>query len=640
MQDVAEESHLRKAVLQSLGLAQRTLERLEVLAPHWPTAQTDDGVAPRDKISGEASILLLIAHRVSHEHADLRPPVAALAQTLGTLVRGESARTRLLRSARSGRFMVIPHIMLTLAGHPDREFDELLRRHGDHPPIVECAAFRIAESRWLRASAEGTSIAIDDLRPFSIFASDMDPLEMGRMDFYSVTHWLMYASNFGIEPVPRWVRDPSVELLDSAIAWQIATEDLDLLGELLMGATMLPTGWSDHCVAAWFVLTATWEEFGFLPSPSFQAKDFQALTDEAKEAYAIAHTYHTQFVFGMLAALLLQNRPAEAGRRAYYPGPVAMSDLAGACSEAAMRGAAFAGDWTGSTARQVPSSGRGPDATWALLSAIACKGKSRWPFWMQVMESRMPEPKRSRVVLDALLISSVHDYDLDSIAKLLDLAIGQSEVPSSALLHTLRWLTRQQTPEGAIGAHFANPANIAKPEARTVTGLLSCLLDRAAAYLARQAGNIADHAAVEHRPTSPDGEAVSHRVVAAILSRGDHVLLCHRAPTRRWYPDVWDFPGGHVEDGERPEEALRRELTEEIGVDVGVVIDAPVLHLIDEGTGLDLTVWHITKWKGTVQNRQPEEHDEISWLAEAELEDLDFADASYLTVLLHILRAT
>ena len=67
-------------------------------------------------------------------------------------------------------------------------------------------------------------------------------------------------------------------------------------------------------------------------------------------------------------------------------------------------------------------------------------------------------------------------------------------------------------------------------------------------------------------------------------------------------------------------QALRRELTEEIAV------DAPVLHLIDDRTDFDLVVWHATRWTGTVQNRQLEEHDEVSWLAEAELRDLNYAD--------------
>src|SRR6185437_13155797 len=82
-----------------------------------------------------------------------------------------------------------------------------------------------------------------------------------------------------------------------------------------------------------------------------------------------------------------------------------------------------------------------------------------------------------------------------------------------------------------------------------------------------------------------------HYVVAVILREADRLLLCHRAPSRRWYPDVWDFAGGHVEPGEQPEEALRREIAEELGVELEGVDGPPVLHRIVPETDLDLTVW-------------------------------------------------
>jgi 8-oxo-dGTP diphosphatase len=124
-----------------------------------------------------------------------------------------------------------------------------------------------------------------------------------------------------------------------------------------------------------------------------------------------------------------------------------------------------------------------------------------------------------------------------------------------------------------------------------------------------------------------------HRVVAGILRSGDEVLLCHRAPNRRWYPSVWDFPGGHVEPGEPIRAALRRELGEEIGVDVGIVEGDAVLRVHRPESGLELTVWLITSWSGHPQNRQPDEHDAIAWFNANQLVDLDLADESYIELL-------
>lgn len=56
-------------------------------------------------------------------------------------------------------------------------------------------------------------------------------------------------------------------------------------------------------------------------------------------------------------------------------------------------------------------------------------------------------------------------------------------------------------------------------------------------------------------------------VVGALVDHG-RVLLGHRHPSRRWYPDVWDLPGGHVEQGESEVAALVRELREELDVRV------------------------------------------------------------------------
>lgn len=130
-----------------------------------------------------------------------------------------------------------------------------------------------------------------------------------------------------------------------------------------------------------------------------------------------------------------------------------------------------------------------------------------------------------------------------------------------------------------------------------------------------------------------------HHVVAAILRRGEEVLLCHRSPGRRWYPDVWDFPGGHVLPGERPEDALRREVAEELGAELEGVDGGPVLRRADPRSGLDLTVWVSTRWRGSVTNLQPEEHDAIGWFGAGQLDGLGFADPCYLSLLRRLLSA-
>lgn len=55
------------------------------------------------------------------------------------------------------------------------------------------------------------------------------------------------------------------------------------------------------------------------------------------------------------------------------------------------------------------------------------------------------------------------------------------------------------------------------------------------------------------------------QVVAAILSNGDNILVGQRTPGQS-HPLQWEFPGGKVEPGETPQQALARELQEELDI--------------------------------------------------------------------------
>lgn len=104
-------------------------------------------------------------------------------------------------------------------------------------------------------------------------------------------------------------------------------------------------------------------------------------------------------------------------------------------------------------------------------------------------------------------------------------------------------------------------------------------------------------------------------VVLGALVRDGRILLVRRSPSKRAHPNVWDLPGGVVEEGESELAALRRELSEELGVHVDTT-SASRLYRVAAGTPDEpalLSAWLIREWGGTESNRAPEEHDDIGW---------------------------
>ncbi|WP_307814854.1 NUDIX hydrolase [Streptomyces sp. DSM 110735] len=131
--------------------------------------------------------------------------------------------------------------------------------------------------------------------------------------------------------------------------------------------------------------------------------------------------------------------------------------------------------------------------------------------------------------------------------------------------------------------------------------------------------------------TSASAQGVTRaRIVTALLRDGGRVLLCHRSPRRRWYPDVWDLPGGHVEPGELPGVALVRELREELGIEVAVPVGPPMRQVRTDA--FDMQIWLIESWTGTPVNVALDEHDAIGWFQGDELGELRLAHDSYLAM--------
>jgi 8-oxo-dGTP diphosphatase len=114
------------------------------------------------------------------------------------------------------------------------------------------------------------------------------------------------------------------------------------------------------------------------------------------------------------------------------------------------------------------------------------------------------------------------------------------------------------------------------------------------------------------------------RVVAALIVRGRKLLICQRT-RHQTMPLKWEFPGGKIETGEQPRDALRRELDEELGIKAQIGEEVARLeHKYARGGVVELRFFVVEEFTGEPENRI---FRDIQWVPRSDLVKFDFLEA-------------
>jgi len=119
------------------------------------------------------------------------------------------------------------------------------------------------------------------------------------------------------------------------------------------------------------------------------------------------------------------------------------------------------------------------------------------------------------------------------------------------------------------------------------------------------------------------------RVVAALIVKDEKVLVCQRTRYQTM-PLKWEFPGGKIEDGEQPRDALRRELDEELGIEARIGEEvARIRHEYKGGGSVELRFYVVREYTGELENKI---FKDMQWAKRSQLREYDFLEADQTLV--------
>lgn len=113
-------------------------------------------------------------------------------------------------------------------------------------------------------------------------------------------------------------------------------------------------------------------------------------------------------------------------------------------------------------------------------------------------------------------------------------------------------------------------------------------------------------------------------VVAAIIENEEKEIFCALRGPEMTLPNYWEFPGGKIEEGETKQEALKREILEELNCTIEVFE-----HVEDTTYEYEKVIVRLETFMAKILSGRPElsEHAEMKWISRKELKALNWAPA-------------
>jgi 8-oxo-dGTP diphosphatase len=112
-------------------------------------------------------------------------------------------------------------------------------------------------------------------------------------------------------------------------------------------------------------------------------------------------------------------------------------------------------------------------------------------------------------------------------------------------------------------------------------------------------------------------------VVCGLIEHGGRILLGQRKPGGK-HPLKWEFPGGKIEPGETPQQALAREIEEELGVIAGAITEMHRYDFAYPGQApVRLIFLHAAGFTGAIDNRI---YHALEWIKPGELDRYDILE--------------